>query len=100
MDQDAEPFLEPVAQDIALGELGQRRLQLDADNRAIGHALCQAKPDGADPGPEIEDTIAGRGIDGSGRQNGIDGDPVAARGLQEPNASGGPWVKCGLPHGS
>ena len=86
MDHDAEPLVEPVARGIAAGEFGQRRLQLAADNRAVGYALCQAKPDRADAGAEVEHPVARCGMDRRRQQYGIDRHAVALPRLQQADA--------------
>ena len=77
----SHPVGHAVEVGISFGQLGQSRLQLDADDAAACQPRRQAEADGADAGAEIEDALAGRGIDGSRQQHGVDGDAIAAGGL-------------------
>ena len=86
VDDGANPVAQAVARGIALGELRQRRLQLDAQNRAVRHAFGEAKTDRADACAEVEDALAGGRVDGGGQQHGIDGYTIAPARLQQAQA--------------
>jgi hypothetical protein len=83
----AQAVAEAVARGIALRQLGQRRLQFDADDRALRHAPCQAEPDGADPRAEVEHPLGRTRMDRSRQQDGIDGDAVTPPRLQQAHAA-------------
>ena len=83
----SHPVGHAVEVGISFGQLGQRRLQLDADDGAARHPRGQAQADRADAGAEIEHALAGRGIDGGRQQHRVDGDAIAAGGLQQPYAA-------------
>ena len=78
MNDRSHPVGHAVEVGISFGQLGQGRLQLDADDAAACQSRRQAQADGADAGAEIEDALPGNGIDGGRQQHRIDGDAIAA----------------------
>ena len=81
---------------IPTGQRGQCRLQLDADNRATGHAGSQTKSHGSNARAEIENALARAGLDRCGQQNRIDGDPISPTRLQQAHPAAQESVFCRL----